>query len=53
MNLEVQIVPLANNIFTFKAGGAGVDLTGLTNPVTLVLTIGINSGATPVNAQFQ
>ena len=32
MKLEVQIVPLGNNIFTFKAEGTGVDLTGLTNP---------------------
>jgi hypothetical protein len=47
------IVPLGNNIFTFKAGGTGTDLTGLTNPVTLVLTIGIDSGSTAVTAQSQ
>jgi hypothetical protein len=40
VSLDVQIVPLGNNIFTFKAAGSGVDLTGLTNPVTVVLTIG-------------
>jgi hypothetical protein len=51
--MQVQILPLGNNIFTFNAQGAGVDLTGLTNPVTVVLTIGINSGATAVTAQFQ
>jgi DNA-binding beta-propeller fold protein YncE len=53
VSMQVQIVPLGNNIFTFKAEGTGVDLTGLTNPVTLVLTIGINSGTTTVTAQFQ
>jgi lactonase family protein with 7-bladed beta-propeller len=45
-SLQVQIVPLGNNIFTFKAEGTGVNLTGLTNPVTVVLTIGIDSGTT-------
>ena len=53
VSLEVQIVHLGNNIFTFKAEGTRVDLTGLTNPVTVVLTIGINSGITAVSAQFQ
>jgi hypothetical protein len=50
VSLEVQIVPLGNNIFTFKADGKGVDLTGLTNPVTVGLTIGIDSGSTAVRA---
>jgi hypothetical protein len=49
----VQIAPLGNNIFTFKAEGTGVDLTGLTNPVTVVLIIGIDSGSTKAIAQFQ
>ena len=53
VSLQVQVVPLGNNIFTFKAEGTGVDLTGLTNPVTVVLTIGIDTGATTVTAQFQ
>jgi hypothetical protein len=51
--MQVQIVPLGNNIFTFKAEGTGVDLTGLTNPVTVVLTIGDDAGSTAVTAQFQ
>jgi hypothetical protein len=51
VSLEVQIVPLGNNIFTFKAEGTGVDLTGLTNPVTVVLTIGNDTGSTAVIAQ--
>jgi len=52
VSLEVQIVPLGNNIFTFKAEGEGVDLTRLTNPVTVVLRIGIDSGTTKVTAEF-
>jgi hypothetical protein len=53
MKLKVQIVPLGNNIFTFDADGKDVDLTGLTNPVTVVLTIGIDSGSTTVTAEFE
>jgi hypothetical protein len=53
VSLEVQIVSLGNNIFTFTAEGTGVDLTGLTNPVTVVMTIGDNSGSTAVTAEFQ
>jgi DNA-binding beta-propeller fold protein YncE len=51
--LDAQIVPLGNKIYTLNAQGIGVDLTGLTKPVTVVLTIGINSGSTTVKAQFQ
>jgi hypothetical protein len=40
-------------MFTFKAEGTGVDLTGLFNPVTVVLTIGDDFGSTAVPAQFQ
>jgi hypothetical protein len=52
VGLQVQIVPLGNNMFTFKAESTGVDLTGLTNPVPVVLTIGIDSGSTTATAQF-
>ena len=52
VSLQVQIVPLGNNIFTFKAEGTGANFTGLTNPVTVVLSIGINTGSTTVTAQF-
>jgi hypothetical protein len=52
VSLQVQIVPLGNNIFTFKAEGTGAGFTGLTNPVTVVLTIGINTGTTTAVAQF-
>jgi len=53
VKLKAQIVPLGNNIFTFNAEGKGVDLTGLTSPVTVVLTIGTDSGSTAVRAQFK
>ena len=51
--LDARIVPLGYHDFQFEALGTGVDLTGLTNPVSLVLTIGTNIGATPVIAQFK
>jgi hypothetical protein len=53
VSLEVQIVHLGNNIFTFKAEGKGVDLADLTNPVAVALTIGDDTGSTAVTAQFQ
>jgi len=52
VSLQVQIAPVGNNSFTFKAQGADANLTGLTNPVTVVLTIGNDSGTTTVTAQF-
>jgi hypothetical protein len=53
VNMQVLIIPLGNNIFTFNAQGTGVDLTGLTNPVTVVLTIADDRGRTAVTAQFK
>jgi len=52
VDLNVQIVPLGNKIFAFSAESKGVNLTRLTNPVTVVLTIGVNTGSTTVTAQF-
>jgi hypothetical protein len=52
MDLSVQIVALGNNIFALAAESKGVNLTGLTNPVTVVLTIGDDTGSTAVTAQF-
>jgi DNA-binding beta-propeller fold protein YncE len=53
VDLSVQIVALGNNIFALAAEGKGVNLTGLTNPVPVVLTIGNNRGSTAVTAQFR
>jgi len=53
VSLDVHIVPFGYHDFEFEAVGTGADLTGLTNPVSVVLTIGINAGTTPVIAQFE
>ncbi len=52
VTLDAEIAPLGSNSFSFSIEGEGVDLTGLTNPVTVVLTIGNNSGTTTVTAEF-
>jgi len=52
VSLDVHIVPFGYHDFKFEAVGTGVDLTGLTNPVTVVLTIGINTGTTTVRPSF-
>jgi hypothetical protein len=52
VRLHVQIAPLGNNSFTFRAEGEGADLTGLNDPVTVGLTIGINSGTTTTILRF-
>jgi hypothetical protein len=52
VSLRVQIVPLGNKMFTFQADARPVHLTGITKPVTVVLTIGINSGTTTAVAGF-
>jgi hypothetical protein len=51
VDLSVQIVALGNNIFALAAESKGVNLTGLTNPVTVVLTIGNDTVSTTVTAQ--
>jgi hypothetical protein len=44
---------IGNNIYTLKAEGKGVDSDCLANPVTVGLTIGIDSGSTAVRAEFE
>jgi hypothetical protein len=51
VSLQVQIVPLGNNMFTFKAEGTGVNLAGLRNPANIVLIIGSDSGTTTATTQ--
>ena len=53
IKLEVQIRPLGNNSFAFKAESRGVTMTALTNPVTVALTIGNDRGLTMVAAEFE
>jgi hypothetical protein len=50
VQLEIKIAVLANNRFECKAEGKGTDLTRVTNPVTVTLVIGDDSGTTTVTA---
>ncbi|HEY4046915.1 MAG TPA: choice-of-anchor Q domain-containing protein [Acidobacteriaceae bacterium] len=47
---RVVITPLEDNRYGLIAAASPVDLPGAANPVTVMLTIGDNSGNTPVNA---
>jgi hypothetical protein len=53
VSLSVQIAPTSYNSFAFKAERSGADLSGITHPVTVVLTIGDDSGSTTATAQFK
>ena len=48
MMLEIKIKPLDNNTFTLTAEGNAANLTGLSGPFPVGLTIGNDSGATMV-----
>ncbi len=50
--LNFQVLPLGRNKFIFVVAGQGIDLTGLTNPVTVVLAIGNNIGVANVTPIF-
>jgi hypothetical protein len=52
VELEVQIVPLGNNTYQFKAEGEPVDFGAISNPVTVMLVIGNDTGSTSINAEF-
>ncbi len=54
VTLSLQIAPpsVTGNGWGFKASGTPVDLTGLSNPVTVVITIGNDSGTTAINASI-
>ncbi len=51
-NLYLSIKPLGGSTFEFEIEGAGADLTGTANPVTVGLTIGDDAGSTTVTAKF-
>jgi hypothetical protein len=53
VELELQIAPTSANSYTFKAEGSGANLTVVTNPITVGLTIWDDAGTTPVTAEFQ
>ncbi|MGB2972689.1 MAG: CARDB domain-containing protein [Candidatus Competibacter sp.] len=48
--IEALIVPLGNNRFGFQAAAYGASLTGITNPVTVKLTIRNDQGTTSGSA---
>ena len=50
-SLSVQIEPLNSNSCAFKVSAANVNFTNLTNPITVVLTIGDDSGAAPAKSK--
>ena len=49
ISIEALIASLGNNRFGFQAAAYGANLSGTTNPVTVGLTIGNDSGTTSVN----
>jgi hypothetical protein len=53
VTLAIQIAPTGNSSFAFKVTAAGVNLSGLTNPIPVVLTIGDDTGSTAATADFQ
>jgi YD repeat-containing protein len=50
VKLEATIKSLGNNRYTFQTEGAGVNFSGVTNPVKVDLSIGDDNGTTSVNA---
>jgi hypothetical protein len=50
--LKVQISSLGGATFACTAEGKSADLTGTVNPVTVILTIGNDSGSTTTTAKF-
>ncbi len=53
VKLEVLITQLGVNRYGFQAGGIGVDFSGITNPVTVDLSIGNDSGTNSVQASIK
>ena len=53
VKLEVLITQLGVNRYGFQAGGIGVNFSGITNPVTVDLSIGDDNGTTSVNATIK
>jgi len=49
--LELRIAPVTTNSYTFNAEGSGANLSGTVNPVSVVLTIGDDGGATTARAK--
>lgn len=50
--LQIRINSAASGGYTIQAQGSGANLSGLTNPVPVTLTIGDDAGTTQINAQI-
>jgi YVTN family beta-propeller protein len=51
--LQVSIVPTGAKRYAFDAAAQNANLSGTTNPVTVTLTIGDDTGTTSVNAKIR
>jgi hypothetical protein len=51
--VAASIRPLRGRAFEFKAEGERANLTGLTNPLTVRLTIGDDTGSATVTAKLE
>jgi hypothetical protein len=52
VKLTVQISALSGGSYQFNATGSPVDFSGVSNPVTVAIGIGVDAGSTQVNANF-
>jgi len=52
VSLSAQLQPISSQSFALKVSALGVNLTGLTNPVAVAVTIGDDSGTTTTTAKF-
>jgi hypothetical protein len=52
VKLTVQISTQGGGSYQFNATGSPVDFRGVSNPVTLAIGIGFDTGSTPVYARF-
>jgi hypothetical protein len=52
MTLEIRLAPTGASTFKMQVESSGVNLTTLTNPASVTLTAGNDTGTTQVAAQF-
>jgi predicted outer membrane repeat protein len=53
VSLQVRILPLADGSYSLQAQGSGASLSGITNPVTVTLSVGTISGSNSVVASIR
>ncbi len=52
VSLQLRIIPTGGKSYTLEAQGSGANLGGISNPVTVTLTIGNDTGSTQITAQI-